>query len=244
MIATHRASASKVAEMFSCGYWARPDVELAPDETGPAARVGNAIDLLTTAFVDGEVLSAQEAARQAKAEESPVVERWSHLLPWLSNNVTGAWAPQLWLVWDAATDTTRATTRERAKKEGRGPLEISAVIDLVSQTGPDEVTLWDIKSGKVAGAKVEQLLTNAVAARRHYGVNRARVGFVFAHTDKCFPVKYEPTPEDLDAHAAKLHAYMLEVPEAQPTPGDACRFCRVVSCAPGDEYRRKMRWVR
>jgi hypothetical protein len=244
-VIAHRASASKTAELFQCAYPFRPDVELTPDETGPAARIGNAIDALTVAFVEGAPLSAQEAARRAEADEAPVVARWVHLYPWLADNIQpGVWSAQLWLVWDARTDTTRATTRELARKISRGPLEITSVLDIVAQTGPDEVTLYDVKSGKVAGAKADQLLSNAVAARRYWGVNVVRSAFVFAHEDAAHRVPYEFSSADLDAHAFRLEASMLEVPESQPMPGEACRFCRVAECAPGDAHRKYMGWRR
>jgi hypothetical protein len=154
------------------------------------------------------------------------------------------WSAQLWLVWDARTDRVRATTREEARKTSRAPLEITSALDLVAQTGPDEATVWDVKSGKVAGAKAEQLLTSGVAVRRWFGVSTVKAGFVFAHEDKCFTVPCPMTSRDLDAHAWKLEATMLEVPEAIPTPGEACRFCRVAECGPGDEHRKVMRWRR
>lgn len=242
----HRASGSNVADFFRCAYWARHDVELLPDDTGPAAFIGRAIDDLVTAYIDGEVLSAKEAADRHAVDNIGAVERrWSHLLPWLANYIAPPfWTAQLWLVWNADIDRTRATTREALMKEGRAPLEITAVADLIARTGPDEVTVWDVKSGKVAGAKVEQLLTLAVAARRWFGVNTVRAGFVFAHEEKCFPIPSDFSQADLDAHAWRLEASMLEVPEAVPTPGAACRFCRAKECADGEAFRKQMGWRR
>lgn len=239
-------SASKISDMMACAYPFRPDVELAPDETGPAGLIGHAIDSLVSAHVAGTDLTPQGAAAAHHADEREVVSRAVHLLPWLEENIhrSALWAAQLWLVWNARTDRAIVVSRDEGRRRKRQPLDLSSIADLAAQTGPDEATVYDVKSGKVSGARPEQLITIAVAARRWYGVSKVRTGFVFAHTDGVHVERFDFSPDDMDEHATRLETYLLEVPTARPTPGTACRFCRVVHCEPGDAHRRKMRWTR
>lgn len=235
-------SASRAADLFACGVPFRTDVKLAPDVSGPPAKIGQAIDRLVTAFVDGEVLSPQEAAKLDAAPEEPVLARWPYLLEWLANNIVGTWLAQPWIVWNARTDRAELITEAEGRKSKRKPFEVSCKADLLSQTGPDEATVWDIKTGAPRGAKPEQLLTLAVGASRHFAVSKVKAGFVFAHEDGVSVQRFSFSAEDLDEHAVRYEAYLLEIPTAVPMPGNACRFCRVIGCDPGDEYRRRLGW--
>jgi hypothetical protein len=237
-------SASKIADVFACSYPFRPDVELVPDVTGPAAMTGNAIDELVTATMDGVAPSVAEACRRTGAVEVDVEARWPHLRDWMGANLAGAWSAQLWMIYDARTDRTRVVSRDIGRKTKRLPLEVSCIVDLMSQTGPDEATVYDVKTGKPSGAKPEQLATLALAASRWFGVSLVRTGFVFAHKDGVHVEPFSFSAEDLDDHAAKLETYLLEVPTSVPTPGDGCRWCRVKECAPGDAHRKRMGWRR
>jgi hypothetical protein len=163
-------------------------------------------------------LEAYPVARQANA--------------WLDGADVPA-AVEIAIVYDAAADTARALPRGKHRDYGElGPMELPTTLDLV-WLADDHVVVRDLKTGSRSHAKIEQLYIQALAASRLYGVERARVGFLWARKTKCEADPLDEIgPGELEAESWRAASVMRRLPMAEPQPGAHCWFCPAKEVCP------------
>lgn len=219
----HYLSASKMSLALVCAHGFRPDVEQFPRLSGSAAKTGTGTHTLAECAVidfegpaDLSRLSDDEAAEARKLCSEKLVA-------WLRAHHWTAW--EIGLRYDARTDTARIGPRRgEPGYEDHGAMVLPMTLDGV-HVADDLVTVVDLKSGKLVD-DTAQLRAQAVAASRHYGAKRARIGYVYARKTKCDEPKWvDLSEDDLDAEAGRIGRLLRTLPVAQPVPGDYCWRC-------------------
>ncbi len=221
----HHLSASKVdLAVYGCSYWARGEVEHPQRPSGKAAMRGTAVHKASELHhLDVPITCLDEESRPL----------WETLRGWLAARPV-TYASELPLLYDATHDV--AGVCRVGPASDRDYLDVHAMaipmrLDLVRQVAPGTVEVVDIKTGArsnvAPAAENLQLRTQAVAAGRHYGAERVRVGFVFPLITKIHEDWAELDADALDAHAGVLHRTLKLLPESQPERGAHCWKCPI-----------------
>lgn len=132
-------------------------------------------------------------------------------------------------LYDTRNDTcTLGPARGEPGYDTAPPGCVRGTWDMVFKYEDGSVWVFDLKTGKYDGAHPEQLLMQAVAASRLFGVDSVGVGFLFVRkTKREVRCRKLLTTDDLDAEAGRLHRAVRQLPMARPTPGDHCYRCDI-----------------
>lgn len=221
-----KLSGSRYHHALLCAWPYRPDVEVPPQPSGAAARLGTAVHALVDAHVSGraepdlpELLEAAPIARQAIA--------------WLGKREKPH-ASEIAIAYDPTTDTARLLDVSGGHRAyGKlAPTEIPTTLDLL-WLHEGHVVVADLKTGKKANAHPEQLYLQALAATRLLDRPRAHVHFVWARKTKCeADAPEELGPGELEVESWRASSLVRRLPVAQPQPGDGCWFCPAKPACP------------
>lgn len=219
----HHLSASKVDLALCCSWWARPDTEQQDRPPGEKAARGTVVHKASDCFQKGLALPAMD-------EEAAAL--WISLRAW-EERVEPFTHSEIPLLYDAENDTTTPCQMGESERDYLGvtPMHIPMRLDLVRADG-DGVRVVDIKTGSKANSAPPhenlQLATQAVAAARHFGVDRVSVGLVHPMKTKVHePEWFELDADALDAHAGKLYRVLRTLPLAEPNRGSWCFRCPI-----------------
>ncbi len=218
----HHLSASKTDLSVYCTFWARADTVVPTRPSGEKAVRGSSVHLAAERDHAGLPLPELDVAGAAM---------WATLKGWISS-VPRFSHVELPLKYDAENDTASVCDIGPMGERdylGITPMVIPAKLDLLLHDG-SELVICEIKTGaksKTAPAPENmQLRTQAVAAARYFGVDRVRVGIVFPMLRKVHAPEYHPLgPDELDAHAGRLHRVLRMLPDSQPNRGPHCWNC-------------------
>jgi RecB family exonuclease len=225
---SHRISASKTDLALSgCVYWARPDVELPEDVSGPSADQGTRLHAAAEAYALGIELPPI-------AED--IVGRWVHMKVWIDAWASAARTPAMVepaFLLDPHNLTSTALPRVVNRDYGGTRGQIGGRADL-ARVHPDYVEVWDYKTGETVprAADAGQLKSLAVMVAMHFGQPRAVVHMVHCRDEGVTVDSACLEAWDLDVHAAALRHAVDSVPGAQPSPGDHCRWCPARTVCP------------
>ena len=232
----HYLSMSRLALAHLCSWSFREDAPQSPRPAGAEARVGSLVHKMAETFVKKgfapEDFPNESPTTVAAARElfSAPLQRYLESVPWA--------ACEIGLRYDARSDTTsQGPRRGDPGYEDVSATEIPGTLDLVASE-PDLLTVVDLKSGKLV-KDIEQLIGQGVAAARHYGAKRVRVGYLYARKTKCDEPSWTVLDEDaLDEHAGRLSRLMRRLPMAEPNPGDHCWRCDARPSCPAYESQQ------
>ncbi len=221
----HNLSASKVdLAMYGCAYWARADVVQPARPLGAPAKRGLTVH---------KASDCHHKKEPGPEHHDDTAALWAQLEAWLSRESSYT-ASEIPLLYDAETDTAAiCETGELGERDYLGvtTLKMPMRLDLV-RVEPGLAWVVDIKTGSRSNTSPApenmQLATQAVAAARYYGVERAMVGLVFPMKTKVHePEWHELDADALDLHAGKLHRVLKMLPTSQPNRGDWCFGCPI-----------------
>lgn len=220
MSKTHNLSASKVdLALYGCSYGFRGDV-VAPERlAGAAAARGNTVHRASDCHHKGLPMPAFHDDTEAL---------WLSLKRWLVGQLAFTHS-EIPLLYDAANDSaTLCETGPGGERDYLGVTErrMPMRLDLV-RVEDGVVWVCDIKTGSRSNTSPAsenmQIATQAVAAARYFGVGRAQVGLVFPMKTKCHEPEWHMLgPDELDAHAGRLHRVLRSIPESVPVRGGWC----------------------
>ncbi len=221
----HTLSASKLDLAFLCQYSFRGDVDVPDRPSGEKAIRGTAVHLASECFHHGRALPMLD-------EEGAAL--WRSLKGWLETTPKYNHS-ELALLYDAETDTATRCEMGAGPRDykGVGPMRLPMRLDLVRERmDDDEIWIVDVKTGSRSNAAPAatnpQLATQAVAASRYFGVNRANVGLVFPMKTKVHVPEWHLIDGDaLDEHAGKIHRVLQMIPDSKPFVGDHCYRCNL-----------------
>lgn len=217
----NRISASKLQRALHCRYWARPDVELPPDEVGEAAKEGTRLhEVLRLAHEapGGEhpqwaivALSAVGAPPCAQCEVAFAID------PFIGSRALATAGPR---DYSMADDDEIAGTADICWVDGDG---VGHVVDW--KTGdPDNVEPVETNA---------QLAALAVAFAYVHQLSLVKVSLAFVGPGRTpFVSSYMHDDASLKAWSADLQSVIDGISGALPCSGEWCRWCQAASVCP------------
>ncbi len=222
---THHLSFSKGELADHCTYWARCDVEIPERPSLKSGVKGTNIHAACAATVNGTPYSGDPLT----SEEA---RNWASLRRWLETEPPFS-GMELPLIYDTATDTAKVCEVDGHRGYlGVTDTSIPGTLDLY-RLEPGRLTLLEVKTGShsrhAKEAEDQQLASQALAAARHFGAERVRVGKIFTRLTKTRPPNWHEHDADaLDMHAGNLRRKLKMLPTSQPNRGDHCwDFCPI-----------------
>ena len=223
-----RVTASKASLLSQCQRWARDDIEWRYTSS-PAATRGSKFHAAIAAFVEtGELLSYDDDI----ADEMVAAVTWLHGLKLPRTQLDAERA----MGWDAASDTAKLydVTDRGYPKDGL----IHGTADLLVWREDGSLLIVDHKTGDGSGAGPQLRMLGLMAARV-YNLEEVEV---MALEVKPWGVT-EVCRETLDAFAlsalaGELSELVERIPNAEPTPSNACKelYCpAILACEAGSE---------
>ena len=206
-------------------------------QTASASEASEKGRALHAYLADLQSMSPEEALDRVPGEHRDACEALD-----VSQLPTGAdWRPEVALVYDIATDTTRHLGYNVGRQYGKlKPTEIPMSLDLVGLF-PEGGFVADFKTGhgKVTAAPFNwQLRVGALAVSRWKGLERVRVALLFPREDGgewgCSPGEFDGF--DLYEMQGELRGLLgrLSAPDAasKVCVGDHCRYCPAFTACP------------
>ena len=242
-----RVTASRLALLQACQYWARPDAVWNEAPPGRAAQFGTDLHALSDVYVRGEPGSASWVA------DGPLLDAWRHMRAWLDATMATVALSSEWpLAWDPETDRAFDLRRALARRGimaarpyadpsiwallraelGFGPSTIAGTADLVE--AGECMVVYDICTGSTD--KIAQLRGLAMMLAKLTGCEEVRIATLrvnpsgLAEEDHgvldCFTI---------EAIAEDLRALVANVPRSEPRTGEHCarRYCPAQRDCPG-----------
>jgi hypothetical protein len=242
-----RITASRLALLQSCQYWARPDAVWNEAPPGRAAQFGTDLHALSDVYVRGELREGS-----AVIADERLAATWRHMRAWHEAQ-PGRLASEWPLAWDPETDRAFDLRAARAKlgvsaarpyadpstwallraELGFGPDTIAGTADLIAVEGA-RVVVYDICTGRTD--KIAQLRGLAMMLAKLSGCDEVRIATLRANPAglaeedhgvlDCFTI---------EAIAEDLRALIARVPRSEPRTGEHCtrRYCPAQRDCPG-----------
>ena len=233
-----RLSGSRVDLILACGY-AFNGQKWPLDESGDAARVGNAVHYVAAKSINGsERMSANliDHALEAAgiAADSPMVEAVREMIPGDFAAPDGARA-EVAYAWDYETGAVCELGVDIGRDYQLDPTEIAGTADIV-HVG-DRVLIADWKTGmKPPRAQGNgQLMFLAMCATRLASVDSARLEIRHVRPGGDVWIdSAEVSRFDLDVFESELSDAIMAAPSSAPNPGAHCagKYCPLRAVCP------------
>ena len=233
-----RLSGSRVDLLLACGYafngqkWPR-------DESGDAARIGNAVHYVAAKTVNGSdaplvTLVADALASEKIAADSDLAAQVIDLIPGDFAAPDGARA-EVAYAWDYETGAVRELGVDIGRDYSIAPTEIAGTADIV-HVG-DRVLIADWKTGmKPPRAQGNgQLMFLAMCATRLASVDSARLEIRHVRPGGDVWIdSAEVSRFDLDVFESELSDAIMAAPSSAPNPGAHCagKYCPLRAICP------------
>lgn len=230
-----KPSASALALLPICQYWARDEVKWDWDPPGPAAAFGTTVHGLAEAFIKGDGnATINGKATITPGDDEKLIAVWGVLRDWLDQDRTG-WQAEVKFIWSHIFDTSRIVTLDGPREYGRlATGEISGTADIVCVRG-DTVTVYDLKTGKAPASSYQaQMQALGLFAARAFKVPRARTVIVKVTDKKVTQYAEELDARMLNAITRDLRSLFLDIPTAEPRTGGHClsMYCKARKSCP------------
>jgi hypothetical protein len=225
-----RVTASKLGLLAKCGWFARPEVRVPWEESGPAALFGTTGHALIESAITGAPAPAIPEAVDAPRVLA-AVDQWRKW--WAGGD---GWNAEMRLAYDTATGRARELPRGSHRDYSSATSsEIVGTADAVA-VGDDCVIVWDWKLGRPenvdAAEENRQLSFLGLAAARLFRRPKARVGLSFVSTSGVTEDVHELDAFDLEQVEYDLRQDVARIPAAEPAPGDHCKWCPARAVCP------------
>lgn len=208
-----RATASKVALLQECGFWASDRAVWPQVPAGPAADRGNRFHGAIARYV---------ASGERESVEDDIAAEYDHACRWVDEYGRQFLRAEVAMAWwhdrDEAKILEGVAERRYSSKE---PGALYGTADLVSITGRvGYVADWKTGDGSGAGP---QLRTLAVMLARALDLESVTVCALEVTASGVVEVARETLETfDLGVHAGELAEAIASVPTAEPRPGAHC----------------------
>lgn len=213
-------SMSRVGLAMRCAYGFRSDVRRVERPAGRAAQIGRIVHALVEARVTGKAM-ADDVDATLLSEAKAIFD----------GPLTGFLDARKWTVceagyrYDSQNDTCVDGPRRGEKGYDDVPGHIlRGTVDLVEVDGSSALVV-DVKTGKPP-EDAEQLVAQAVAVSRRFGVSTVRIQYARALKTKLDILDDEVLDVDeLDAKAGRIAKLLRVLPTSEPNPGAWCWKC-------------------
>jgi hypothetical protein len=213
---------SKAALLAACAYPFRDGVPWS-EERGRSAINGDRFHKAIAPYVENGTRYV-EKGRPLKWLE----QRLEHATAWVDANRSPTWRAEVAYAYSPETGEGRVLGYDIGReyeKHGKLPHEIGLSSDISGMEG-ETVVIWDWKTGRsITDSAWSQLEWLCVAAARATGAWHARA--VVLHATDYGVIPTERTYDDLALWviAEEMRKRVGEIPDAWPTPSEACTTC-------------------
>lgn len=225
-----RPSASSLALLDSCSWWARDEVPAAPRVETDYQALGTAVHAAIEVTLDaGEPVLDELTGLLWDVGLDELLTAYRAWREWCDEQ-SGAWDAEVAVAWDRESDTAREMTVSSHRAYSLTPLEIPGTMDALALEGRT-ATVYDWKigddwQGYTAPARENrQLALYALAVSRLYELDEVTVCIVHIASDGLWVDSHTYDAFDLDALAHAFRAALDAVSESVPVPGAHCGRC-------------------
>lgn len=242
-----RVSASKLALLKHCGYWARDGVAWSRHESDEAA-FGIALHAMAAAYISGSFDAGRRWAELGEREQRQLDGVWALVKRYIDAHRTGTWSAEVVFALDMTTGRSRCVdpgSHGHRSYEAMGidlTRELPGTADIVYVLEDEHGYFvcvddwkWSGFHGDAADAE-DQLCGLGLMAARACGVDRVRCRAIRVSDDGIDDTSevYWLDAFDLDGLQFELAERLLFVETAEPQPGPWCgdRWCPAVASCP------------
>lgn len=227
-----RVTASKLALLDECRYFARPEVEWA-DRDSDDASTGREVHRMLDELLHHAVVVASSDTR--------ALSYFAAASAWLERNRRTGMRPEVAFAYDPATGAARELQDASGHRDysSVGENEIAGTADIVCMGIDGEgnfvaVDDWKVSIGPDVLDATAQLSGLALFAARAYGVERARIRTLKITERGVEPIEQWLDEWDLSGVADAIREGVEQIGTSEPEPGLHCaeRWCPALAGCP------------